>query len=294
MDDITLALAAGLVAAFNPCGFALLPSYLALLIAGPGGIWRALRLSAAMTAGFVTVFGAFGIVISIATAPIQRHLPWATIVIGIALVALGGRLLSGRELLVRVPRLRAGGPVGSFTALYGYGASYAVASLSCTVAPFLAVTGLVSGGGGVLNGLAAFVAYALGMGLVVGLLSMLVVLARESAVLRMRRVLPYVSRTSGALLVLAGIYIAYYGWYEVRVLAGAAAQDPVVGAATGIQGAITGRLDGIGVWPVAAAFAAVTLLALAARRFRRSPDRPDQEDRPDQPERSATEPPSRL
>jgi cytochrome c biogenesis protein CcdA len=35
MDDLALALAAGLVAAFNPCGFALLPSYLALLVADP-------------------------------------------------------------------------------------------------------------------------------------------------------------------------------------------------------------------------------------------------------------------
>ena len=36
MEEIPLALAAGLVAAFNPCGFALLPSYLTLLIATPG------------------------------------------------------------------------------------------------------------------------------------------------------------------------------------------------------------------------------------------------------------------
>ncbi|MFB4314614.1 cytochrome c biogenesis CcdA family protein [Actinomadura sp. 21ATH] len=267
MDGVALALAAGLVAAFNPCGFALLPSYLALLIAGPGGVWRALRLAAAMTAGFVTVFGAFGVVISLATAPIQEHLPWATIIIGAALLVLGGWLLSGRELLVRVPRLNAGGPAGSFAALYGYGASYAVASLSCTIAPFLAVTGLVSGGGGVLRGMAAFVAYALGMGLVVGLLSMLVALTREGAVHRMRRVLPHVSRASGGLLVLAGLYIAYYGWYELRVLAGAAADDPVVGAVTGVQGRVTGWLDAVGVLPVTAAFAAVALLVvLRARR----------------------------
>ncbi|MEW2353369.1 cytochrome c biogenesis CcdA family protein [Spirillospora sp. NPDC029432] len=266
MDGIALALAAGLVAAFNPCGFALLPSYLALLIAGPGGAWRALRLAAAMTAGFVTVFGAFGIVISLATAPIQEHLPWASIVIGAVLLALGGWLLSGRELLVRVPRLNAGGPAGSFAALYGYGASYAVASLSCTIAPFLAVTGLVSGGGDILGGVTAFVAYALGMGLVIGLLSMLVVLAREGAVHRMRRVLPHVSRASGALLVLAGLYIAYYGWYELRVLSGAAADDPVIGAVTRVQGAVTGWLDALGPWPVTAAFAAVGLLVLLRRR----------------------------
>jgi cytochrome c biogenesis protein CcdA len=37
MDDLAFALAAGLLAAFNPCGFALLPSFLLLLVSGRGG-----------------------------------------------------------------------------------------------------------------------------------------------------------------------------------------------------------------------------------------------------------------
>ncbi|MFI0444411.1 cytochrome c biogenesis CcdA family protein [Actinomadura sp. 6N118] len=270
METVSLALAAGLVAAFNPCGFALLPSYLALLVAAPGagGVWRALRLSAAMTAGFVTVFGAFGLVISVATTSIQEYLPWATIVIGLVLLVTGVWLLTGRELLVRLPRLNVGGgPSGSLLALYGYGASYAVASLSCTVAPFLAVTGLVSGSGGIVEGLAAFVAYGVGMGLVVGLLAMMVALTREAAVTRLRRLLPYVSRVSGGLLLPAGVYIVYYGWYELRVNAGGAADDPVVGAATEIQGALSDRLDMIGIGWVAAAFAVLLVAAVAGTRL---------------------------
>ncbi|WP_106399293.1 cytochrome c biogenesis CcdA family protein [Actinocorallia populi] len=269
MDDLALALAAGLVAAFNPCGFALLPSYLALLLAGPGGLWRALRLSAAMTAGFVTVFGTFGLLISLVAAPLQRYLPWATIVIGVALVLLGVWLLAGKELLVRVPHLKTGGPASSFAALYGYGASYAVASLSCTVGPFLAVTGLASGTGDILDGLSAFLAYALGMGLIVAVLSLLVAFAQEAAVRRLRRVLPYVSRTSGALLLAAGLYVTYYGWYELRVLDGAAADDPVIRAFTEVQGAITGHLTDLGTLPVAVVFAVLLLLALVFHRARR-------------------------
>ncbi|GAA2589941.1 cytochrome c biogenesis protein CcdA [Actinomadura fulvescens] len=277
METVSLALAAGLVAAFNPCGFALLPSYLALLVAAPGtdgawtaAVWRASRLSAAMTAGFVTVFGTFGLVISVATTSIQEYLPWATIVVGLALGVLGVWLLAGRELLVRVPRLRTGGgPSGSLLALYGYGASYAVASLSCTIAPFLAVTGLVSGGGGIVEGLAAFVAYGVGMGLIVGLLAMMVALARAAAVARLRRLLPYVSRVSGGLLLPAGIYIVYYGWYELRVNAGGAADDPVVGAATEIQGTVSDRLDMIGAGWVAAALAVLLVTAVAGTRLLR-------------------------
>ncbi|MES9538666.1 cytochrome c biogenesis protein CcdA [Actinomadura sp. NPDC000600] len=269
--EISLALAAGSVAAFNPCGFALLPSYLTLLVAAPGagGVRRALRLSVAMTAGFVTVFGAFGLLISVAATSIQQYLPWFTIVVGVALVALGAWLAAGRELLLRLPRLRVGGLSGSLAGLYGYGVSYAVASLSCTIAPFLAVTGLVSGGTGAVAGLAAFAAYGVGMGLVVGLLSMLVALARDAAVARTRRILPHVSRASGVLLVVAGLYVAYYGWYEARVLTGAPARSSVVGAAAEIQGALSDWVDRLGIWWIAAAFAALTAGTAAARMLRR-------------------------
>ncbi|TDB74439.1 cytochrome c biogenesis protein CcdA [Actinomadura sp. KC216] len=269
MEEISLALAAGLVAAFNPCGFALLPSYLTLLIAGPGGggVWRALRLSAAMTAGFVTVFGVFGLLISALTASIHQYLPWLTIVVGVVLVALGGWLVTGRELLLRLPRLQAGGLSGSLAGLYGYGASYAVASLSCTIAPFLAVTGLVSGGTGIAAGLAAFAAYGVGMGLVVGFLSMLVALAHDAAVARTRRILPYVSRVSGGLLLLAGLYVAYYGWYETRVNAGAEADSAVVRTVTEIQGALTDGIDRIGIWWITAAFGVLAAGTIAARKF---------------------------
>ncbi|GAA0470889.1 hypothetical protein Ade02nite_34140 [Paractinoplanes deccanensis] len=274
MDDITFALAAGLVAAFNPCGFAMLPSFLAMLVSGPGGVVRALRLSAAMTTGFVTVFGIIGFVISVATAPIQQHLPWVTVVTGAALAGLGCWMLTGRELSLPIPRLTVGGPTGSFLALYGYGASYAVASLSCTIAPFLAVTGLVSGSGDIVNGLTAFIAYGLGMGLVVGLLAMLVAFARDTAVRRTRAVLPHIRRISGAFLLLAGVYVAYYGWYELRLIAGDTAGDPIVGTVTEIQGQITTWLDAIGIWWIAVAFAltAATALTLRAARQTRTAD----------------------
>lgn len=268
MNDLPLALAvtAGSVAAFNPCGFALLPAYVSMLLAdGRGGVRRALSLSAAMTAGFVTVFGLFGLLLTPLALALGRYLPWVTIVIGLVLLVLGCWLLSGRELLVRVPALRTGN-----LSLYGYGLSYAVASLSCTVGPFLAITSASLTSGGILGGLAVFLAYALGMGLVVTLLSLAVALARSAAVTRMRRVLPYIPRISGALLVLAGLYVAYYGWYELRVFAGAAADDPIIGTVTRLQGALSGWLEALGPAWIALALAVLLLVAAAtSRAFRR-------------------------
>lgn len=271
---LALAFAAGMVAAFNPCGFALLPAYLTLLIADAGKahggpVARALLLSGAMTAGFVTVFGLSGLAITALAASIGRYLPWATLVIGALLAGLGLWLLTGRELLLRLPGLATGRPGASPLSLYGYGLSYAVASLSCTVGPFLAVASASLSGAGLLGGAAAFAAYALGMGLVVAVLSMTVALAHAAAVHKLRRLLPYVSRASGGLLLLAGLYVMYYGWYELRVFAGGTTEDPIVSAATAVQDVLAGVVAAIGAGGIAVALGLLVLGTLVRRAIRR-------------------------
>ncbi|MFF0312852.1 cytochrome c biogenesis CcdA family protein [Streptosporangium sp. NPDC004379] len=278
---VALAVTAGTVAAFNPCGFAMLPAYLTMLVSGGRApLVRALLLAAAMTGGFVTVFGLFGLVVVPLAHSVGEYLPWVTMVIGAALVVLGGALLTGRELLIRLPGPGAGRPTASAASLYGYGLSYAVASLSCTAGPFLAVTSASLTESGLLGGLVVFVAYALGMGLVVAALSVAVALARAAAVAGMRRILPYVSRVSGGLLVLAGLYVAYYGWYELRVFAGASTDDPVVGAVTAVQGAVAGWVEGAGPGRIAAALAVLVLAGLAVRGARRKARRLRRETKP--------------
>ncbi|MBN6058352.1 cytochrome c biogenesis protein CcdA, partial [Nonomuraea sp. RK-328] len=262
------------VAAFNPCGFAMLPAYLTLLIndeesARRGPVGRALMLAAAMTAGFVTVFGLFGLAVTALAVSVGGYLPWASLGIGVVLVGLGLWLLSGRELLLRLPGPATGRPTTSPLSLYGYGLSYALASLSCTVGPFLAVTSASLSGSGLLGGAAAFAAYALGMGLVIAVLSLAVAFARAAVVARLRRLLPYVSRAGGALLTLAGLYVVYYGWYEVRVLAGGAADDPIVSTATRVQAAIARRLAELGTGWIAGTLALLVIVALGLRLARR-------------------------
>ena len=118
MNDalIGLAFAAGLVAALNPCGFAMLPAYLLLVVRGqpsgePAGlvaptsqVGRAVAATAVMALGFLTVFGVFGALTISAASTVQRYLPYVTVLIGVTLVALGVWLLSGRELTGLTPR----------------------------------------------------------------------------------------------------------------------------------------------------------------------------------------------
>ena len=84
-----LAFGAGLVAALNPCGFALLPAYLTLVVrteraGGLTAVGRALAATVAMTLGFLAAFGTFGLLTVTIAATVERFLPYVTIVIGIS------------------------------------------------------------------------------------------------------------------------------------------------------------------------------------------------------------------
>lgn len=271
-----LALAAGMAATVNPCGFAMLPAYLAKFVGendepGSASVRRAFSVSATLTAGFVTVFGLFGLAIAPLAVSIERYLPWATIVIGIALVVMGIALVSGRELSLRTPKLGKGGTDGGLRSMFLFGVSYAVASLSCTIGPFLAVTSTTLRSQNTASGIAMFVVYALGMGLVVTGLTVGVALAKAGLVTRLRSAMPYVNRASGALLLVAGAYVAWYGWFEVRTLNGGDGRDPIIDQAITFQSWLQNRVVpdnpvGAAVW--IAAVLGVVGVVVAVRRHR--------------------------
>lgn len=266
---LALALGAGLLAAVNPCGFALLPAYLSLLIVGDESptrarvVGRALWLTAAMTLGFAGVFAVFGLAVAPVAAGLQQHLPWFTVALGLMLALLGVMLASGRSVSlprVRRARTRSRRPLtGSFASMATFGAGYALASLTCTIAPFLAVVVAGFRTDSVAVGVALFLAYSAGMGLVVGTVAVAVALANDSLVQRIRRTGAWVPRLSGILLVLAGLYVAYYGWWELRVLAGRDADDPVIAAAATVQRTLAETVQAVGAggWVVVGALLVV-------------------------------------
>ncbi|UGT81522.1 cytochrome c biogenesis CcdA family protein [Mycobacterium kansasii] len=266
---LSFALGAGLVAALNPCGFAFLPSYLGLVIAGSQGVSRPTALvragaaTAGMSVGFLTVFGIFGLLIAPVIASAQRYLPFATVVIGVLLVALAVWLLAGKDVSLILPKRAGGTPTTRLTSMYGYGVGYAIASLSCTVAPFLAVISTTFRQGAVLSGVLAFVAYAGGMTITVGVAALTVALAGSAATAAFRRVLPYVGRIVGVIVLLTGLYVTYYGYYELRLyFANAEADDPVIGAANAVQDRLIQLVDGLSPWSLVGALAALVAVGV--------------------------------
>lgn len=104
---------------------------------------------------------------------------------------------------------------------------------------------------------------------------MTVALTRSTAVSHLRRAGALAPRIGGGLLLLVGFYVAYYGWYEIRLQRDPATADAVIDAAGTAQRVLADTLDAVGPAALAGLLASLLLAAWAIRRRRaRSADRP--------------------
>ena len=218
------AFGAGMVATVNPCGFAMLPAYMAIFMNTGDDhaplqtpkirIFRALRIGFMMTLGFVSFFGAAGVIVASGGTVLHEIVPWLALVIGIIFILMGIWLFSGRYFYAGfAARIAAHiGTTQSANAksFYLFVIAYGIASLSCTLPIFLVVVGSSLTSRGILQGTTQFLSYSLGMGLMVLALTVALALFKTTVVISMRNLLPYFERASAGLLVLAGIYIMYY------------------------------------------------------------------------------------
>ncbi len=277
---LALAFAAGLLAAFNPCGFALLPAYLAYFVGVAGekqssplrATGRAIVVSGTLTVGFAAVFGVVGLVVTLASVQVSRFAPWFTVVIAAGLVALGIAMIRGYEPKLSLPRLSKGASRDSgLPGIFLFGVSYATVSLSCTLPPFLAAVTTTFQETSLTGGISTFLLYAAGMGSVLAVLSVAVAIAQRQVVTGMRRLLPHVHRASGGLLIVAGLYAGWYGTYELILNAGRDIPSGPVGIVTDLSGRIS-RIVGdtgpvtIGVGAGLLLITALTATALLGRR----------------------------
>ena len=228
LAPLGFAFAAGMVATVNPCGFAMLPAYLGLFLGSNQKdeerahavrhLLRALLVGATVTAGFVLLFGVAGIVIGVGARSVVDIIPWLGLSIGILLAIAGSWLLGGGKLYAGFAG-RAATHMGDPTraGIRGYflfGLSYGTASLSCTLPIFLVVVATTLAVSGALAAIGQFVLYALGMGLVIMVLTVGIALFQGAMVGALRKALPYIQPFSAALMIVAGSYIVYY-WLTI-------------------------------------------------------------------------------
>lgn len=220
---VAFAFAAGLVATVNPCGFAMLPAYLSYFMGLEEGersqerIGRGLLIGSVVSSGFLVAFGVVGALVTVGLRSVIDYVPWAALVIGIGLIILGiAMAFFGYEPRLALPKLDRGGSSRRYSSVFVFGVSYAVTSLSCALPVFLTVVGAASATPNFASGLVTFVVYGAGMSMLVVVLTIALSLAKGGIVRRMRSVFPYVTRISGAILVLVGAYIVAYWAANIR------------------------------------------------------------------------------
>jgi cytochrome c biogenesis protein CcdA len=278
MADVSLsiALVGGGLATLNPCSFPLLPAFLsfyvgaddAALPAAPTRVAQGLAAGLLVTAGCVGVFAIIGLPISLGATALSRALPWLGLAIGVLLTIAGVLAFMGRavRLPLRSPR-RARRARGA-AAMLLFGAGYGAASLGCTLPLFLIFLGSSLSSRDVADTLLVFAAFGAGMAVVLTALAVSAALLREGLATRLRAVLPYAAKLSGALLVVCGLYLTYY-WARLHFGPSATlADDPLVGPVTKFTAELQTYAAGNGRAILAVAAAIVTIGVVAALRQR--------------------------
>jgi cytochrome c-type biogenesis protein len=264
-----IAVTAGGLAVVNPCGFPLLPAFLSFYLGAdeerlpraPTRVAQGLVVGAMVAAGFLAVFAAVGLPLTLGVGAIADAVPWVGLATGVLLALAGLGVIAGRPLSTAFlphPRVRVRSQrrVGAMV-LFGVG--YGAASLGCTLPIFLALVGASLGA----DKIVVFVAYGTGMATVLTALSVTIACARQGLARRMRLLLRHVGRLAGLLLTASGLYLTYY-WARIRFGDSVTlADDPVVGVAARYTAEIQGFAERHGS-PLIAAAAAVVALAVAS------------------------------
>ncbi len=270
---LALAFTAGMVATVNPCGFAMLPAYLSYFLGleatedgssepATAGVGRALLVAGAVSAGFVGLFAVAGALVSWTSLGVMDASPWLTVAIGLAVTVAGIAFVAGWDPTVALPRLDRGGSSRGLGSMALFGVSYAIASLSCTLPAFTGVVATTFGRESFLSGLATFIAYALGMSMLLAILTVTLAAARQGLVMKLRGALPYVHRVSGAVMSLMGLYLVWYGIYEIRLIGrGEQASAGPVGLVTDWSAQLSDRLYDVD--PLRAVLVAALVVAVA-------------------------------
>lgn len=245
--NLSLSFVRGMLAAVNPCGFILLPTYLLYFLglsSADSGVTkaplrRALVVSAAVSAGFLAVFLVVGLIAELFTSWVIGNAKYLTAVIGVGLVVLGVAMLFGYRLPIATPKLDAGGRDRTVRSMFVYGIAYAVASIGCTIGLFIATLFGTANREGYLAGVANVVAYGAGMALLITALTVTLAVANVGLLKVLRRSMQYVEMVAGAFVLLSGLYLLWYFW-QVDLNDGG---DPITGAVEEWQSRIQNFLN---------------------------------------------------
>jgi cytochrome c-type biogenesis protein len=267
--DFAYSFILGVLAAVNPCGFVLLPTYLMYFLGletnrestQTASLRRALTVSAAVSGGFIAIFLVVGIVTRLFTTVISDNAKYVGLIVGVVLTIMGVAMLAGWKPTFMRPSIPTERD-STMRAMFVYGIAYAVASIGCTIGLLTTVVLGSVGRHGFVSGVSSIVLYGLGMALFVTALTVTLATAQRGLLTFARNSLCYIDKVSAVFIALAGLYLTWY-WYGAVT---ERSSDSVTGTVEDWQSSVTSFLQDQGAWRLAIVFAVIVGTAVVRVR----------------------------
>jgi len=261
----------GVMAAVNPCGFVLLPTYLVYYLGTELNregenktttLRRGLSVGIAVSSGFIGLFLIVGIISRAFTTVIRDNAKYAALVIGVALIAMGIAMLFGWKLPITQPDVSVQRKRTTWN-MFLFGIVYAIASIGCTIGLLISVILGSINRHGFVSGVISIVLYGLGMGLLVTSLTVALAFARVGLVTAVKKSFKWFDKVSAAFVLLTGLYLSWY-WLGAITDRGS---DGVTSRVEHWQTRVAQFLQDAGVYPLLIIFCLIiTTAGLVIRR----------------------------
>ena len=217
MEFVYFSFLQGVVAFFAPCAVALLPGYIISFISREASgkpsqsekQYRGLKLALLSILGILVIYSIAGVLIVVASQMLKAYMKWITIGMGSLIIILGVLLISGKSIAFTVD-INQKSDRSEIGEAFFFGVAYAIGALGCLFPLFLVVATQALAAPTVWLGSSYIFAYFFGISLMMITAILLSSFARDFFMKYLRKLLPQMERITGALLVLAGIYVIYY------------------------------------------------------------------------------------
>ncbi|WP_291372650.1 cytochrome c biogenesis protein CcdA [Cyclobacterium sp.] len=217
MDFVSFSFLQGIMAFLAPCAVALLPGYIMAYISRNAGIERSmvpkllrgLKLAFFSISGILIVYALAGTLIILASQLLKENMKFITVGMGGLLVFLGLLMLFGKSISININFSEPSTKRETSEAFF-FGIAYAIGALGCLFPLFLVVATQALAAENVLLGGSYLLAYFVGFALMMVLAIVLATFAQDLLRKYLRKILPYMERAAGFVLILSGIYIIYY------------------------------------------------------------------------------------
>ena len=147
----SLAFSAGLISFLNPCGFAMLPVYIAYYFKNEGlekasairRIFAGLIFGFMVSLGFAAAFSLIGLIATYFGRGLFKYVGWFDLGIGVLLIIIGFIYLVNLNAKINLimfinigEKLKSNKLKNKYLSFFLYGAGFAIASLGCTLPIF--------------------------------------------------------------------------------------------------------------------------------------------------------------